>query len=100
MALVSGFEKIVREEEPLAPRTWFQLGGPAQFFSEPNSVDELAALVRRCREADVPIRLLGGGSNVLVRDEGVRGMVISLSSPNFAGIHIDGQRDAFWSMTN
>ena len=88
MALVSGFEKIVRQQEPLAHRTWLRLGGPAEFFAEPNSVDELAALVRRCRKEEVPIRLLGGGSNILVRDEGVAGMVVSLSSADFSEIQI------------
>ncbi len=92
MTLVSGFEKIVRQQEPLAERTWLRLGGPAEFFAEPNSVDELAALVRRCRNEDVPIRLLGGGSNVLVRDEGVSGMVVSLTSPAFSQIRIAGNR--------
>ena len=92
MTLVSGYEKIVRQQEPLAERTWLRLGGPAEFFAEPNSVDELAALVRRCRNEDVPIRLLGGGSNVLVRDEGVTGMVVSLTSPVFSQIRIAGTR--------
>ena len=92
MTLVSGFEKIVRLREPLAQRTWLRLGGPAEFFAEPNSVDELAALVRRCRNENVPIRLLGGGSNLLVRDEGVPGMVIGLSSPAFTQIRITGSR--------
>jgi UDP-N-acetylmuramate dehydrogenase len=90
MTLVSGFEKIVRQQEPLAQRTWLRLGGPAEFFAEPNSVDELAALVRRCRNENVPIRLLGGGSNLLVRDEGVAGMVVSLTSPAFSQIRITG----------
>ena len=92
MALVSGFEKIVRQTEPLAHRTWLRLGGPAQFFAEPNSVDELAALVRRCRNEEVPIRLLGGGSNVLIRDEGVSGMVVSLTSPAFTQIQLLGEQ--------
>lgn len=90
MAVVSGFEKIVRQQEPLAHRTWLRLGGPAQFFAEPNSVDELAALVRRCRNEEVPIRLLGGGSNILIRDEGVAGMVVNLTSPAFAQLQITG----------
>lgn len=90
MTLVSGFEKIVRRQEPVADRTWLRLGGPAEFFAEPNSPDELAALVRRCRNESVPIRLLGGGSNVLIRDEGVNGMVVSLTSPDFTGIRING----------
>jgi UDP-N-acetylmuramate dehydrogenase len=88
MTLVSGFEKIVRLQEPLAQRTWLRLGGPAEFFAEPKSVDELAALVRRCREEEVPIRVLGGGSNILVRDDGVPGMVVSLSSGDFTEIQV------------
>jgi UDP-N-acetylmuramate dehydrogenase len=90
MTLVSGFEKIVRQREPLADRTWLRIGGAAEFFAEPNSVDELAALVRRCAHENVPIRLLGGGSNVLVRDEGVSGVVVSLSSPAFSRLQING----------
>ncbi|MAT71074.1 MAG: UDP-N-acetylenolpyruvoylglucosamine reductase [Planctomycetaceae bacterium] len=92
MTLVSGFEKIVRRDVPLAERTWLGLGGPASFYAEPNTVDELAALVRRCRNEDVSIRLLGGGSNVLIRDEGVQGMVVALTAGEFTDIRISGQR--------
>lgn len=91
MSLFSGFEKILRLQEPLARHTWFQLGGPAEYFAEPNSVEELAALVRRCREAQVPVRLLGGGSNILVRDEGLPGLVVHLSAPAFTDITVAGQ---------
>ncbi len=88
MTLVSGFEKIVRLNEPLANRTWLKLGGQAEFFAEPKSVDELAALVRRCYEENVPIRILGGGSNVLIRDDGLSGMVVNLSHPYFSEIQV------------
>jgi UDP-N-acetylmuramate dehydrogenase len=80
----------VKEKVSLAERTWFKLGGPAQFFSEPQSVDELQAVVKRCHDESLQVRLLGGGSNVLVRDEGVSGMVISLTGPAFSSIGIDG----------
>ena len=81
-----GFEHIVRQGELLGPHTWFGLGGPAEYFAEPNSIDELAALVRRCSEQGIPVRVLGGGSNLLVRDEGVRGMVLRLLAPAFQEI--------------
>lgn len=81
-----GFEHCVRENEPLAPYTWIRLGGVAEFFAEPTSDDELIELVKRCREQDIPARLLGGGSNVLIRDEGVAGLVIHLSAPAFSQI--------------
>jgi UDP-N-acetylmuramate dehydrogenase len=79
----------VKEKVTLADRTWFKLGGPAQFFAEPQSVDELQAVVKRSHDEGLQVRLLGGGSNVLVRDEGVSGMVISLTGPAFNGITID-----------
>ncbi len=91
MPLVSGFEKIVRPTETLADYTWFKLGGPAEYFAEPNSVDQLAALVRRCHEEEVPVRVLGGGSNVLVRDQGVAGVVVRLTAPAFHDITVNGQ---------
>src|SRR5687767_8816134 len=82
----------VREQVPLADRTWFKVGGPAQYFAEPSSIDELKAVVERCRDENVVARLLGGGSNVLVRDEGAAGMVISLADPGFSRINISGPK--------
>ena len=92
MELFRGLEHVVREQEPLAPYTWFRLGGDAEYFSEPTSRDELLELVRRCHEQEIPVRLLGGGSNLLVRDAGVPGLVIHLSAPAFAEIKVDGSR--------
>ena len=90
MAFWTGLESIVRQAEPLAPFTWFRLGGPAQFFSEPRTHEELTAVVHRCRDNAIPIRLLGGGSNILVREPGVSGMVIHLSAPAFSEIRVAG----------
>jgi len=92
MTIPSGFEHIIRENEPLAPHTWFRLGGPAQYFAEPTSIEELSALVRRCHEAGMPIRMLGGGSNLLVRDEGVPGIVVALGAAAFGRIDVAGRK--------
>jgi UDP-N-acetylmuramate dehydrogenase len=92
MGLLTGFEKIVRQGEPLAMHTWFQVGGPAEYFAEPRTPDELIALVERCREEEVPVRILGRGSNLLVRDEGVPGVVIRLSEPAFSQIEVKGRK--------
>ena len=92
MTIPSGFEHITREKEPLAPYTWLRLGGPAQYFAEPTSVDELTRLVKRCHKDGIPVRVLGGGSNVLVRDEGVSGMVIHLAAAAFGKISVAGKR--------
>jgi len=92
MAIPSGFEHITREREPLAPYTWLRLGGPAQYFAEPTSIDELARLVERCHQSGMAVRILGGGSNLLVRDEGVAGMVIHLAAAAFGKISVAGKR--------
>jgi UDP-N-acetylmuramate dehydrogenase len=92
MSTFAGFEHIVREQEPLAPQTWLRLGGAAQYFAEPTSIEELASLVRQASDSGLPIRVLGGGSNVLVRDEGVTGLVISLAPAVFGRIAIAGRK--------
>src|SRR3954449_9244970 len=86
------FRAIVTADEPMAPLTWFRLGGPAAFLARPRDVAEVVGLIRRCREAEVPFRVLGGGSNVLVRDEGFPGLVIHLESPAFSDVSIDKGR--------
>jgi len=91
MSWLAGLEEVVRQDEPLAMHTWFQIGGPAEYFAEPRNADELLALIGRAREAGVEVRLLGRGSNVLVRDEGVPGMVVRLIDPEFARIAVDGR---------
>lgn len=92
MPIPAGFEHIVREQEPLAPHTWLRLGGPAQYFAEPTSADELAALVRHCHTAGLGVRVLGGGSNLLVRDDGVPGLIIAPSAAAFGRIEVRGRQ--------
>ena len=86
------FGDVVGREVPLAPMTWFRLGGTAEYFARPKNVEEVQSLVRRCRDANLPLWLLGGGSNVLVRDEGVRGLVLQLESPALSDVTIDDRR--------
>ncbi|MFO7900343.1 MAG: UDP-N-acetylmuramate dehydrogenase [Planctomycetota bacterium] len=64
---------------PLSTVTSFRIGGPADYLVEPRSVDELARLVDRCMARDIPVRVLGAGSNLLVADAGVRAAVFRLS---------------------
>ncbi len=90
MSIVNEFEDVVRTSYPLAPRTWLELGGAAEYFAEPRNADELVALVRRCHEEGVDTRLLGGGSNLLVCEDGVSGMVISLADASFGATSVDG----------
>jgi UDP-N-acetylmuramate dehydrogenase len=92
MVALADFEEIVKREEPLAPYTHLKLGGPAEVLVQPRTRDELSAVVRRCFAERVPLRVLGSGCNLLVRDEGVRGAVLRLSEPAFASVRVDGKR--------
>ncbi|MGD0382739.1 MAG: UDP-N-acetylmuramate dehydrogenase [Thermoguttaceae bacterium] len=91
MPLLTGFEQIVRQNEPLAMHTWLQVGGAAKYFAEPETPEQLIELIRRCHQEGVQARVLGRGSNILVRDEGFKGMVLHLYAPAFANIKIEGR---------
>ena len=66
----------VRFDEPMRRHTTVKIGGPADAFAEPASPDELARLVRWCAARRLPVTVVGGGSNLIVRDGGVRGVVV------------------------
>ncbi|MCI0477973.1 MAG: FAD-binding protein, partial [Anaerolineales bacterium] len=66
----------VRANEPLSAHTTFRIGGPADFFIEAKTLDELIEFVRLARQQQIPFFLLGNGSNILIRDHGFRGLVI------------------------
>ena len=90
MGWLDGLEHIVRTDEPLAPRCALRIGGSSEFFAEPTNLDEMTLIVQRAREEGLALRLLGGGSNLLVCDEGVKGVTISLAAPEFGKIAIEG----------
>ena len=73
-----GFRGSVRLEEPLAPYTTWRIGGPAEMLAVPQDRDDLLLVVRWARERGLPWRVLGNGSNLLVPDAGVRGVVLHL----------------------
>lgn len=70
----------VAYNEPMARHTTFKIGGAADYFVEPRCLSDIQQLVRLCAEQAVELRVLGQGSNVLVADEGVRGVVMHLGS--------------------
>jgi UDP-N-acetylmuramate dehydrogenase len=65
-------------DEPMSRHTSFRVGGPAQVFALPRSLDETMALIRLTRTLDLPLMVIGEGSNLLVRDGGIEGMVLCL----------------------
>ncbi|MBI4260572.1 MAG: UDP-N-acetylmuramate dehydrogenase [Actinobacteria bacterium] len=81
----------LRTRFPLAPLTTFRIGGPAALFLEPDSDADLAACHQAVADGDVPYAVLGKGSNVLVSDEGFRGLVIRLGRA-FRWAARDGER--------
>src|SRR5436190_8221355 len=76
--------------QPLAELTWFRVGGPAQMLFMPEDEADLAYLLARL-SADVPVTVVGLGSNLIVRDAGVPGIVVRLGR-GFAGVTIEGER--------
>lgn len=76
--------------EPLAPITSFRIGGPADFYIEPKSQEELLQLATYLREQKFPFIIIGNGSNILVSDEGYRGAVINLEG-GFSFIQKEGE---------
>lgn len=83
---------LLRRDEPMAKRTTLRVGGPAEVYVEPASEEELCAIVEFCNEHEVPRMLLGRGSNLLIRDGGIRGVVICLSHPFSSRIEwVDGK---------
>jgi UDP-N-acetylenolpyruvoylglucosamine reductase len=74
--------------EPMSRHTTLLVGGPAQFWMEPRSFYGFAFLVGYCRERGIPVRVVGRGSNLLVRDGGIRGAVIHPSGGAFSEVTV------------
>ena len=84
-------EAKVLVEEPMSSHTTFRIGGPADYFVMPETTEELAAVLKLCKEEQMPYFILGNGSNLLVGDKGFRGVVIQLYK-NFDGLQIEGTK--------
>jgi UDP-N-acetylmuramate dehydrogenase len=89
MSIFAGLEEIVETQYPLAKSTWYGLGGPADYFIRPKTIEQLQEVVRRCNEGKLPIYLMGQGSNLLIGDEGLRAAVIKLEAEEFTKILFD-----------
>lgn len=89
----------IRINESMKKHTTFRIGGEAEVFATPVSVDGIVSLIRYCKENKIKYYILGNGSNVLVRDEGIDGVVIKIASNfNFVDVHqgiIEAQAGAY-----
>jgi len=90
MVWYQGLEAFVRERVPLAPLTNYRVGGPAEYFTEPPGEEALTSVLRCAAEHDLPVRMLGHGTNLLVSDAGVRGLVVRLPRTGFSQLRREG----------
>jgi UDP-N-acetylmuramate dehydrogenase len=92
MSLADQFPEITKRNQPLAPFTHLKIGGPAEFLVQPRTVDELNAVLGASQRDRVPVRMLGGGFNLLVQDDPISGAVIRLTAEPFTFLKRDGKR--------
>ncbi|PYJ05641.1 MAG: hypothetical protein DME25_08090 [Verrucomicrobia bacterium] len=83
-------DTVFRRDEPLAKRTTLRVGGRADWYAEPASEQDLARIVQWCADHQLPFIMLGRGSNLLIKDGGIRGVVICLCHPNFSRLEVRG----------
>ena len=72
--------KNIYNNEGLSKYSWFNLGGPADIFFRPSSINQLSAFLKLLKNKNIPINILGAGSNTLIRDGGIKGIAIKLGS--------------------
>jgi UDP-N-acetylmuramate--alanine ligase len=80
---------VIKLCEPIAKHTTLRVGGPAQFWIEPETEAGFANLVKFCNERGIPLMVMGRGSNLLVRDGGIRGVVIHLARGEFKQLRVN-----------
>ena len=97
MNIFRGLEEIVETDYPLAKQTWYGLGGPADYFVKPKTIEQLKEVLRRCNENEIRIYVMGFGSNLLISDDGLRAAVIKLGTDQFTQIEFDGQEVTAWA---
>ncbi|HEX3149120.1 MAG TPA: UDP-N-acetylmuramate dehydrogenase [Gemmataceae bacterium] len=85
------FAAIIQAGQPLAPFTHLRIGGPAEYLVAPRTRDEFARVVAACAAERIPLRVLGVGTNLLVRDEGVTGVVVRMIAPEFTNVSVSGR---------
>jgi UDP-N-acetylenolpyruvoylglucosamine reductase len=83
-------DTLIRVNEPLAQKTTFRVGGVADIYIEPQTEKDLSWSISFSRQNKLPFQVMGRGSNLLIRDEGLPGLVICLSRTGFAKINVEG----------
>ncbi|MDQ8185457.1 UDP-N-acetylmuramate dehydrogenase [Pelagicoccus sp. SDUM812002] len=91
LASVSSFTTSIRADEPMANKTTMRVGGAAERYFEPESLAQLVTALKVCRKEGIAIRPIGRGSNLVVSDRGVSGLVIRLSHPYWSRFELLGE---------
>lgn len=86
---LNNISERVYENEPMKKHTTFKIGGPADFLVMPQNTDELIKVISLCKEENVPYMIMGNGSNLLISDKGIEGVVIEISS-YFTDVKVEG----------
>lgn len=89
--LLTAFADRVKENEPLARYTTLKVGGPADVFFEAKTHDELIQVAQFARKNSIPLFVLGGGSNIIIGDKGIRGLVVKNSTRSIVIRGMKGQ---------
>jgi UDP-N-acetylmuramate--L-alanine ligase/UDP-N-acetylenolpyruvoylglucosamine reductase len=87
---IVGEDGEIRLYEPLSKHTTLRVGGPAQFWVEPRDEKAFTELIRFCRDENLPLFVMGRGSNLLVRDGGIRGVVARPCGGDFDKVEVNG----------
>ena len=83
---------VLKVNEPLGPKTTLKVGGIADFFVQPATRKDLTEILSWASQNSLPVTMLGRGSNLLIREGGIRGVVISLAHPGFSEVRVEGTR--------
>jgi UDP-N-acetylenolpyruvoylglucosamine reductase len=86
------FPDRIKRDEPLSRYTTFKIGGPADLFYEARTTEELVAVIKEARKCAIPIFVLGGGTNILIGDKGIRGLVIRNNTSRIIMRGVKGER--------
>ncbi|MDP6479968.1 MAG: UDP-N-acetylmuramate dehydrogenase [Phycisphaerales bacterium] len=92
-SLLGDLDIDVTLDAPIGAMTWYGIGGRADVLASPRTTESLVELVKRCRGNDTPVRVLGGGANLLVDDGGVEGVVIKLDHEHFRRVRYTATGD-------
>lgn len=82
----------IKFQEPMESHTTFKIGGPAKYYAEPKDTRQLKLLLKSANRYNIPILVIGAGSNILVNDNGVKGIVLRLNSPVFKKVSLGHNR--------